>query len=171
MDEWKEKLERRQEERLSKIERKKQERAEQIRPEENPEFLHSKFADDQAAIKKVLYDLNSLEGNALDERLDDATKMIQKLQKFLSNSFPFLPSYHLKTMQSDIDKLERTLNDKRGSFAPKKKFAFSKKKQTQTLTTVQDASSQVSFFIIYFTQVRNALQNVKKNMTKRLHRL
>ena len=128
--EWKDKLERRQEARLSELERKKQERAEQIRPEENPELLLSTFVTEKAAIEKMLCDLNSLKPTALRERLDDATKMLQKLQKFLSDSFTFLPSYDVKNMQAEINKVQLKLNDKRSSFMPKKKFAFSKKKQT-----------------------------------------
>jgi hypothetical protein len=79
----------------------------------------------------MLCDLNSLERNALRERLEDATKMLQKLQKFLSDSFTFLPSYDVKNMQAEINKLQQELADKRNSFIPKKKFAFSKKKQTE----------------------------------------
>ncbi len=129
--EWKEKLERRQEARLLELERKKQERAEQIRPEENPELLLSTFVTEKATIEKMLCDLNSVERNALRERLEDATKMLQKLQKFLSDSFTFLPSYDVKNMQAEINKLQQELTDKRNSFIPKKKFAFSKKKQTE----------------------------------------
>ena len=129
--EWKEKLEKRQEARLSELERKKQERAEQLRPEENPELLLSIFATEKATIEKILCDLGGLERNVLRERLEDATKMLQKLQKFVSDSFTFLPSYDIKSMQTDINKLQLELNDKRDSLMPKKKFAFSKKKQTK----------------------------------------
>ena len=129
--EWKEKLEKRQEARLSELERKKQERAEKIRPEENPELLLSTFATEKATIEKILCDLGALERNVLRERLEDATKMLQKLQKFVSDSFTFLPSYDVKSMQTDINKLQQELNDKRDSFMPKKKFAFSKKRQTK----------------------------------------
>ena len=127
--EWKENLEKRQEARLLELERKKQERAEQIRPEENPQLLLSKFVTEKATIEDILCDLGSLERNVLRERLEEATKMLQKLQKFVSDSFTFLPSYDVKNMQTDINKLQQQLNDKRDSFMPKKKFAFSKKKQ------------------------------------------
>ena len=128
--EWKEKIEKRQEARLSELERKKLERAEQTRPEENPQLLLSRFATEKKAIEEMLCDLNSLERNTLRERLDDATKKLQKLQKFLSDSFAFLPSYDVKNMQAEINKLQLDISDKRNSFMPKKKFAFSKKKQT-----------------------------------------
>ena len=129
--EWKEELEKRQEARVLDKERKKQERAEQIRPEENPQLLFSRFGTEKAAIATMLCDLNSLERNALRERLDDATKKLQQLQKFLSDSFTFLTSYDVENMQGEINKLQLDLNDKRNSFMPKKKFAFSKKKQAK----------------------------------------
>lgn len=129
--EWKEELEKRQEARVLEKERKKQERAEQIRPEENPQLLFSRFGAEKAAIETMLCDLNSLERNALRERLDDATRKLQQLQKFLSDSFTFLTSYDVENMQGEINKLQLDLNDKRNSFMPKKKFAFSKKKQVK----------------------------------------
>ena len=78
----------------------------------------------------MLCDLSSLERHDLRDRLDDTTKKLQQLQKFLSDSFTFLPSYDVKHMQSEISRLQKDLNEKRSSFMPKKKFAFSKKKQS-----------------------------------------
>ena len=129
--EWKEKMEKREEARISELERKKQERAERIRPEENPELLLSVFTIEKAAIENMLCDLNSLERSALRDRLDDATKLFQKLQKFVTDSFTFLPSYDVKNMQAEINKLQHELNEKRSGFMPKKKFAFSKKKPSE----------------------------------------
>ncbi|XP_028409062.1 tubulin-specific chaperone C-like [Dendronephthya gigantea] len=129
--EWKEKMEKRQEARISELERKKQERAERIRPEENPELLLSVFVKEKAAIENMLCDLDGLERSVLRDRLDDATKLFQKLQKFVSDSFTFLPSYDVKNMQAEIKKLQQELNEKRSSLMPKKKFAFSKKKPNE----------------------------------------
>ena len=129
--EWKEELERRQEARILEKERKKQERAEQMRPEENPQLLFSRFNTEKTLIETMLCDLNSLERNTLRERLDDATRKLQQLQKFLSDSLMFLTSYDVESMQAEISKLQLGLNDKRDSFMPKKKFAFSKKKQAK----------------------------------------
>ena len=129
--EWKEELERRQEARILEKERKKQERAQQMRPEENPQLLFSRFNTEKAGIETMLCDLNTLERNTLRERLDDATRKLQQLQKFLSDSFTFLTSYDVESMQAEINKLQQGLSDKRDSFMPKKKFAFSKKKQAK----------------------------------------
>lgn len=128
-DNVRERLEKRQEERLLELDRRRQERAEQTRPEETPVSLISTFVKEKEAIEKMLSDLTGLEKNVLRERFNELTRKSQLLQKFLSDSHAFLPSYDAKQLQQQSSKLEQDINEKRSHYLPKKKFAFSKKKQ------------------------------------------
>lgn len=129
-DDLREKLEKRQEERLSELDRRKQERAKQTRPEENPESLMYTFVKEKDIVEKMLLDSAQVEKNVLREHFDELTRKSQLLQKFLSDSLLFLPSYDVKQLQRQVNKLQQDINDQRSHYLPKKKFAFSKKKQS-----------------------------------------
>ncbi|XP_029449165.1 tubulin-specific chaperone C [Rhinatrema bivittatum] len=121
LPEW---LQRRDQERQQQRERRKQEKRDQAVTEEQSDFFQRSFQEERAAIEQLL--VPPEDG---PPALDEAALRLQRLQKFLSDSVRFLPSYDVRQAQEALQKLQGALSEGRDQLQPKKKFAFKSRKK------------------------------------------
>ena len=134
-----ERLERRNEERLAEKERRQAERDTQAQPNEDKDFFLSNFTKEEKEVEEMLekcIDLNPAEKAALSQHFDEMSSKCYQLQKLLADATLFLPSYDVKRRQSKLSSLQQAIADKRDQLIPKKKFAF-KARQKKTDLTVE----------------------------------
>ena len=137
MADVRERLERRNEERLAAIEKRKADKESKEQPTENVEYITSTFAKEKEEIEEQLSKRATLieAGNKMKavEFFDSLSDKCQKLQKFLADSAMFLPSRDIKVSQETLKALQQDINEKREEYLPKKKFAFkARKKEAST---------------------------------------
>lgn len=124
-----EKLKKREEERLADIEKRKEEKSEVVSGQENAKFFLETFLKEKNQLEADLSACDSLDKNKLVDKFDEISKMHQKLQRFLTESTMFLPSYDRRQSQDILSKLSAKIQEKRDELLPKKKFAFKSKKK------------------------------------------
>ena len=127
-----EKLERRNKDRLAAIEKRKADKESRVQPKESEEYFNSAFAKEREDIEKMLGESASLTvGNKMKaiEFFDSLADRCQKLQKFLADSTMFLSSRKIKVSQDALKVLQQEINEKREEYVPKKKFAFKARKK------------------------------------------
>lgn len=133
MADVRERLEKRNEERLAAIERRKADKESNEQPTETIEYITSTFAKDKFAIEEQLSKRADLieAGNKMKavEFFDYLSDKCQKLQKFLADSAMFLPSRDIQVSQDILKALQQDINEKREEYIPKKKFAFKARKK------------------------------------------
>jgi len=86
------------------------------------------FSASKAAISNEINSLDQKPKDNVVDSMNDLSERIQKLQKYLTDSIIFLPSYDIQQSQQAITKLKNDLSDKRTTLMPRKKFAFKSKK-------------------------------------------
>ena len=132
-DSVRERLERRNEERLAAIEKRKADKESNEQPTETKGYFTSTFTKEKEEIEEMLSKSGtSIEaGNKMQamEFFDSLSDRCQKLQKFLADSAMFLPSHEIKVSQNTLKVLQQDINEKREEFIPKKKFAFKARKK------------------------------------------
>lgn len=130
-----EKLEKRHKERLETMEQRRQARLkEKIASGESASI----FLDDfNKAKREILVSLNlldtALSKNDLSTEFDKITKKIQSLQKYVSDSAMFLPSYDMRRAQEISTQMRMEMNKKRDELLPKKKFAFKSRQKMKPI--------------------------------------
>ena len=137
MADVRERLERRNNERLAGIERLKADKESNEQPTETREYIMSAFAKEKGEIEEQLSKRATLiePGNKLMavEFFDSLSDKCQKLQKFLADSALFLPSRDIQVSKDSLKTLQRDINERREEYIPKKKFAFKvRKKEAST---------------------------------------
>lgn len=135
MADVRERLERRNEERLAAIEKRKAAKESKEQPSENVEYITSTFSKEKSDIEEQLGKrATTIEaGNKLKagEFFDMLSDKCQKLQKFVADSAMFLPSRDIQVLQETVKALQQDINEKREEYLPKKKFTFkARKKET-----------------------------------------
>lgn len=126
-----EKLQKREDERLAEIQKRKDEQSKTTSAQESTQFFYDHFTSEKIDLERELGVCDSLDKNKLVEKFDQLSVMHQKLQRFLTESTMFLPSYDVQQSQDILSKLQTKIQEKREKLLPKKKFAFaSKKKRT-----------------------------------------
>lgn len=132
-DSVRERLERRNEERLAAIEKRKADKESNEQPTETKEYITSAFTKEKGEIEDALSKSATLieGGNKMQamEFFDSLSEKCQKLQKFLADSAMFLPSHEIKVSQNTLKALQQDINEKREEYIPKKKFAFKARKK------------------------------------------
>lgn len=132
-DSVRERLERRNEERLAAIEKRKADRESNEQPTETTDYFETTFAKEKGAIEDLLSKRANLiePGNKMQamEFFESLTDKCQKLQKFVSDSAMFLPSRQIKVSQDILKALQQEIIDKQEEYMPKKKFAFKARKK------------------------------------------
>lgn len=132
-DSVRERLERRNEERLAAIEKRKADKERNDQPTETKEYITSAFTQEKGEIEDALSKSATLieGGNKMQamEFFDSLSEKCQKLQKFLADSAMFLPSHEIKVSQNTLKALQQDINEKREEYIPKKKFAFKARKK------------------------------------------
>lgn len=126
------KLQKRQEERLAELQRKKDEKSLGTSTQETAKFFIDNFAKEKKDLEIELAKCDSLDKQYLVDKFDALSIMHQKLQRFLTESTIFLPSYDVKQSQEALTKLHIKIQEKRDELLPKKKFAFKSKKKGNT---------------------------------------
>ena len=133
MADVRERLERRNEERLAAIERRKADKESNEQPTETIEYITATFAKEKEEIEEQLSKrATAIEpGNKMKavEFFDCLSDKCQKLQKFLADSAMFLPSRDIQVSQDSLKALQQDINEKREEYIPKKKFAFKVRKK------------------------------------------
>ncbi|XP_045187731.1 tubulin-specific chaperone C-like [Mercenaria mercenaria] len=123
------KLQKREDERLADIQKRKEEKSLVTSAQENTKFFHDHFTSEKIDLESELQACDSLDKNKLVEKFDDLSVRHQKLQRFLTESTMFLPSYDVRQSQDILAKLQSQIQEKRDELLPKKKFTFRSKKK------------------------------------------
>ena len=144
MADVRERLDKRNEERLAAIERRKADKKSNEQPTETIEYIKSTFAKEKGAIEEQLGKRAELieAGNKMKavEFFDCLSDKCQKLQKFLADSTMFLPSRDIQVSQDSLKVLQQEINEKREEYIPKKKFAFKARKKESSVKEVRTRS-------------------------------
>lgn len=144
MADVRERLDKRNEERLAAIERRKADKESNEQPTETIEYIKSTFAKEKGAIEEQLGKRAELieAGNKMKavEFFDCLSDKCQKLQKFLADSTMFLPSRDIQVSQDSLKVLQQEINEKREEYIPKKKFAFKARKKESSVKEVRTRS-------------------------------
>lgn len=141
MADVRERLEKRNEERLAAIERRKADKESNEQPTETVEYITSTFAKERGEIEEQLGKRAELieAGNKMKavEFFDCLSDKCQRLQKFLADSTMFLPSRDIQVSQDSLKVLQQEINEKREEYIPKKKFAFKARKKEPSAKEVR----------------------------------
>ena len=124
-----EKLQKREDERLSNVQKQRDEKSETGSEKENVKFFLENFAKEQNNIEMQLSECDNVEKKHLIDKFDSISILHQKLQRFVTESTMFLPSYEIRTAQTTLANLSTQIQEKRDDLIPKKKFAFKSKKK------------------------------------------
>lgn len=81
-------------------------------------------------MEEKLAESEAIDKSQLADHFDNVQLSLQKLQKFISASTMFLPSYEIRTSLESFHDLEARIKNKRDTLLPKKKFAFKGKKKS-----------------------------------------
>lgn len=161
MADVRERLEKRNEERLAAIERRKADKESNEQPTETVEYITSTFAKEKGAIEEQLSKRAELleASNKMKavEFFDCLSDKCQKLQKFLADSTMFLPSRDIQVSQDSLKTLQQEINEKREECIPKKKFAFKARKKESSVKEV--CNHKVSTSDLSLCNALNAAQN------------
>ena len=127
-DSVRERLERRNEERLAAIEKRKANKESNEQPTETTDYFTSAFAKEKGEIEDLLSKSATLveAGNKMQavEFFDSLSDKCQKLQKFLADSAMFLPSHEIKVSQNTLKALQQDINEKTRRISTKEKVCF-----------------------------------------------
>jgi len=138
-------LDKRHEERLQNIEKRKLENDRKADPDESKDMFLVTFSKEHAELENLLKKSEILgeDKNAISDHFEKLSTKCQQLQKYLSDSSMFLPSYNIKASQDKLSALQQAIIEEREKKLPKKKFAFRSRKKEIDSTTVVDGKSQV----------------------------
>lgn len=127
-----ERLRKREAERKAALEKKKQDKDETIK--DNVQHFVSEFTKGKLEIEDKISDLGDVKEENLNSAFDELNTAIQKLQKLVSDSVLFLPSYNLQSSQQYVCHLQTMFASKQDELMPKKKFAFTTRKKERGAT-------------------------------------
>lgn len=125
------KLVQRSEARLAEMEKKKKVFNRQSSLYEQSDYLNTAFNVSKQQIEAKLANVANIDKSMLVDYFDEIVKDCQKLQKFLSDSTMFLPTYDIKVSQDSLNVLQENIQTAQNTYIPKKKFAFRSKKKMQ----------------------------------------
>jgi len=130
-----ERLERRHKERLENMEQRRQTRLkEKMASGESASIFLEDF---NKAKREIIVSLNSLDPSQpkteLSTEFDTINKKVQSLQKYVSDSAMFLPSYDMRRAQEISSQIRSDINKKRDELLPKKKFAFKSRQKLKPI--------------------------------------
>ncbi|XP_054713169.1 tubulin-specific chaperone C-like [Uloborus diversus] len=125
------KLFQRSEARLAELERKKCEKDTRTSVYEQTDYFNATFIQQKQVIERKLSEAHKLNKSNLALYFDEIVKDFQDLQKCLSDSTLFLPTYDIKKAQENLKSLQDEIQSVQNKLLPKKKFAFKNKKKMQ----------------------------------------
>lgn len=122
-------LQKRDEERLTNIQNRKAVKQETQIVSETTDFFKKEFEKLQADIERGLTESDVIAVNERPSHFDTLALSVQKLQKLLTDSIQFLSSFSVQKAQDVVNQLKNSLEEKRSAAIPKKKFAFKSDKK------------------------------------------
>ena len=104
---------------------------------ENTGFFIENFTRTKIELERKLDDDDGADASSTSKAdqlvyCDSISSDIQKLQKFLTDSTLFLPTFEVQKAQETINKLQSSVQKKRELLVPRKKFVFKSKKKQAT---------------------------------------
>lgn len=137
------KLEERHRERLARFEQRRQARLKgKTETQQSCDSFLENFSNEKRTIAAKL---NSLSENvdkvAVAGRFNEVSEKLLTLQKYVSDSAGFLPSYTLHRAQDILRELRNEINNQREIYMPKKKFGFKSRKKTKIDNSVKEPSN------------------------------
>lgn len=134
------KLQKREDERLADIQRRKDEKSVISSSQESSKYFYEQFSTEKKDLENELSSCDSSDKSELITKFDELSVKFQKLQRFLTESTMFLPSYDVQQSQDILNKLQNQIQEKRNELIPKKKFAFKSKKKGNVTEKVEEKS-------------------------------
>jgi len=89
--------------------------------EDQVEQFHRELGERVEEVEELI---NKCGGEGVSEQLDNIARQLVLVQKYVTDSSIFLPSYDLKKGQRIVDKLQTSFQATQGRVQPKKKFGF-----------------------------------------------
>ncbi|GFQ71108.1 tubulin-specific chaperone C [Trichonephila clavata] len=123
------KLVQRSEARIAEMERKKCEKDTRTSVYEQTDYFNTTFNYQKQQIESKLLNAQNVDKSGLISYFDEVVRDFQDLQKFLSDSTLFLPTYDIKKGQESLKVLQEEIQAAQNDLIPKKKFAFKNKKK------------------------------------------
>nr|XP_023676242.1 tubulin-specific chaperone C [Paramormyrops kingsleyae] len=125
--------------RQEEVERRKEAKESKSVAEEKIDYFSNAFGTERVTVEELLSGCSAENGGAAAAVLEDVSSRIQRLQKFLNDSMPFLTQYELRQAQASLQKLQGALADKRDEVMPKKRFAFRSRNSAPSKTKMSSA--------------------------------
>ncbi|XP_067946246.1 tubulin-specific chaperone C-like [Watersipora subatra] len=123
----------REDERMREIAKRKEE-AEKIDSKmEKTEVFMEKLTSGVGAIKRGLANASKQDINSLPSYFDTLSTELCEIQKFVTDSVMFLPSYDIAQKQQQLNDLQGEISLSRNSLLPKSKFAFKNRKKQRVV--------------------------------------
>lgn len=139
------KLIQRHEDRLANIEKRRQARLkEKSESNESSDVFMLSFNKEKHEILVLLDKLHAAMPRIdLSSSFDLLSQKMLTIQKFVSDSSSFLPSYNIQKAHEILSKLRNDINEKRSILLPKKKFAFKSRQKFNTKTDEEEQPTGV----------------------------
>jgi len=134
-------LRKREDERLSILHQRRAEKEVSSKEGETNDSFRQKFLAIKNEIDDGLKNSSEVEESERQAHFDKLVVLVQSMQKILTDSTQFLSPYSIESAQDTIGQLKGTIEQRRASVAPKKKFAF---KGGKKKTACEVADKQVS---------------------------
>ncbi|XP_074660584.1 tubulin-specific chaperone C-like [Tubulanus polymorphus] len=139
-----ERLKKRDDDRLADAQKRREEKESSAAQNETIGFFTKGFKQEKLKVESLLEECESLSKPALTNHFDKLTVSVQNLQKFLTDSTVFLPSYEVQAAQKAINKLQAAITEKREALIPKKKFVFKGKLKKSAPVKVAETKTEDS---------------------------
>ncbi|KAG8176593.1 hypothetical protein JTE90_026842 [Oedothorax gibbosus] len=146
------KLVQRSEARVAEMGRKKCEKDTRTSVYEQTDYFNGTFSQQKQQIEAKILNARNIDKGQLTSYFDEIVRDLQELQKFLSDSTLFLPTYDIKKGQESLKALQDDIQAAQSDLIPKKKFAFKNKKKVQN--GVKPAMEKVSSLVEPFSDVK-----------------
>lgn len=144
MNEMTDRLSKRENERQSEIQRRNDEKDSSRSVQENVKIFTETFSKEKEMIESGINNCKPENKLETTTQLDQMSKNVMKLQKYLADSTIFLPKYEIRQAQETIGNLQQQIQEKRDQLVPKKKFAFRSKKKSEQTNTESNVLGDIS---------------------------
>lgn len=148
------KLVQRSEARVAEMERKKCEKDTRTSVYEQTDYFNVTFSHQKQQIEAKILNAQTVDKCHLISYFDGIVRDLQELQKFLSDSTLFLPTYDIKKGQESLKVLQDDIQTAQSGLIPKKKFAFKNKKKIQNGVKAPSHLEKVNSLVEPFSMVK-----------------
>lgn len=124
-----ERLQRREEERMALIEKKRTEKENTSVINENTSYFTETFTQAKVELQAKFDESKYVDKSSLPDHFASISNLLQQLQKYMSDSVMFLPSYDIRVAQGVLKYFQEQLQKQQDEMLPKKKFTFQMRKK------------------------------------------